>query len=98
MVGGRNPVADRQNREDRLHRAGGAEQMSDAGFGRGHRHPSGGIADHALHGAEFDLVAKRRRRAVRVDIVDLARGIPARFIAMFMQRKAPSPSGEGAVM
>ena len=45
--------------------------MADAGFGRGHRDAAGGIADHALHRAELDLVAERRRGAVRVDIVDV---------------------------
>src|SRR3989304_3348871 len=67
--GGRgDPVADRQDREDRLDRAGGAEQMADAGFGRRHGNLAGGIADQALHRAELDLVAERRRGAVRIDV------------------------------
>ena len=33
----------------------------------------GGIADQALHRAELDLVAQRRRGAVGVDVVDVAR-------------------------
>ena len=33
--------------------------------------PSGRVADQALHRAELDLVAERRRGAVRVDVVDL---------------------------
>ena len=44
----RHAVADRENREDRLDRAGRAEQVPDAGFGRGHRDLAGRIADHAL--------------------------------------------------
>ena len=34
---------------------------------------AGGIADQALDRAELDLVAERRRGAVRVDVVDVAR-------------------------
>ena len=31
----------------------------------------GGVADQPLHRAEFDLVAERRRGAVRIDVVDV---------------------------
>jgi len=51
-----------------------------------------------MHRAELDLVAKRRRGAVGIDVVDLAAAMPARLIAAFMQRSAPSPSWAGAVM
>ncbi len=71
MVGGTTPSRMRQDREDRLHRARCAQQMADRGLGRGHTHASGRVADEPLHGAEFDLVAERRRGAVRVDVVDL---------------------------
>ena len=67
----RDVVADRQHAEDGLDRTGGAEQMAGAGFGRGHRHPRGGIAEQPLRRAEFDLVAERRRGAVRVDVVEI---------------------------
>ena len=35
---------------------------------------AGGIADQPLHRAEFDLVAKRGRGAMRIDVVDVAGG------------------------
>ena len=56
------------------------------------------IAEQPLDRAQFDLVADRRRGAVRVDVVDLGGRQPARFSAALIARKAPSPSGEGAVM
>ena len=37
-------------------------------------HAAGGIAEQPLHRAELDLVAERRRGAVRVDVVDVAGG------------------------
>ena len=69
----RDVVANRQDAEDRLDRAGRAEQMADRRFGRRHRHLRGGIAEQPLDRAEFDLVAERRRGAVRVDVVDIGR-------------------------
>ena len=71
-------------REDRLDRAGSAEQMADRRFGRRHGQMLGGIADQALHGAQFDLVAERRRGAVRVDVVDVLRSR--------CRRASPQPS------
>jgi hypothetical protein len=41
---------------------------------------------------ELELVAHRRRGAVRVDIVDVADVEPERFIATCMARKPPAPS------
>ena len=64
-------VAHREDREDRLDRAGGAQQMADRRLGRGHRELVGVVAEQALHRAQLDLVAQRRRGAVRVDVVDL---------------------------
>src|SRR6185312_9332622 len=64
-------VADRENRENRLDAAGGAEQMADRRFGRGHRELVGVIAEHALDRAQLDFVAERRRGTVRVDVADL---------------------------
>src|SRR5215831_14832576 len=52
----RDAVTHGENREDRLDRAGGAQQMSDRGLGRGHAHAAGGIADEAVYGGELDLV------------------------------------------
>lgn len=44
--GGRgNPIADRQDREDRFDRPGCAKEMADARLGRRHGHAPGGIAD-----------------------------------------------------
>ena len=74
--GRREIVADRQRREDRLDRAGRAEQMADRRFGRGHRHLAGGVAEQPLDRGKLDLVAHRRRGAMRVDIVDIG-GIDA---------------------
>jgi hypothetical protein len=45
--------------------------MSNTGFGRGHGHAAGGIADKSLHRAEFDFVTQRRGCAVRIDIVNV---------------------------
>ena len=41
---------------------------------------AGGIADQPLHRAKLDLVAERRRGAVRVDVVDVAGVMPARLM------------------
>jgi hypothetical protein len=69
-----NAVAHGQNGEDRLNRAGSAQQggrwrilvelITDI---------ARGIAEQALHRAQFDLVALGRRGAVGVDIVDVGR-------------------------
>src|SRR5262249_15132602 len=58
------PVAQRQDREDRLDAAGSAQQVPDRGFGRGHRELVGMVAEEPLHRAELDLVAFGRRGAV----------------------------------
>src|ERR1051326_4585653 len=70
----RHVVADGENREDCLDRAGSAEQMPDRRLGRRHRDLAGRIANDALDRTELDLVAEGRRGAVRVDVVDLGRG------------------------
>src|SRR5258708_3784478 len=49
-------VAQRQDREDRLDAAGGAEKMADRRFGGGHRELVGVLAEQPLHRAELDLV------------------------------------------
>ena len=95
----RDVVADGEQREDRLDRAGRAEEVADRRLGRRHRDLAGGVAEQPLDRAELDLVAERRRGAVGVDVVDVAgASMPARFIAIRMQRSAPSPSSAGAVM
>src|SRR5262249_29169341 len=66
-------VAHGENREDGLDRAGGAQKMTDRGFGRGHADTGSGIADQAMHRAKLDLVAQRCRGAVGIDVVDLDR-------------------------
>ena len=78
-------VAQREDAEDRLDRAGAAEQMADRRLGRAHRDVADRIAEQAADRAELELVAERRRGAVGVDIVDVGRGRcpPA---------SAPSPS------
>src|SRR5665213_2308966 len=48
--------------------------MADRRFGRGHRYFIGVVAEDTLHRIQLDLVAQRRRGAVRVDVVDLVDG------------------------
>ncbi len=67
----RHLVAERQDREDRLDRARGAQQMPGRRFGRRHGELVGVIAEQALHRPQLDLVAERRRGAVGVDVVDV---------------------------
>ena len=89
------PVAHRQDAEDRLHGAGRPQQVADRGFGRRHRDAPGRIADEAVHGTKLDLVAKRRRCAVRVDVVELGgadlgaleRGLHAAIGAVAFRRR-----------
>ena len=69
----RDVVANGEHGEDRLDGAGGAQQMADGRLGRRHGELACGIAEQALHRAELDLVAHRRRGAVRIDVVDVAR-------------------------
>src|SRR5215472_5444090 len=64
-------IAQCQQTKDCFHRTGGAEKMTDRRFGRGHRNIGRGIADEPFHSFEFDLVAKRRRGAVRINVVDI---------------------------
>ena len=66
----RDLVADRQRPEDRLDRPGRPEQVPGRGLGRGHRHLPRRVAEQPRHRAELDLVADRRRGAVRVHVVD----------------------------
>ena len=54
-------------------RAGGAQQMPDGGFRRGHGETLDIVADEPLHRLQFKLVSERRRCAVGVDIVEIAR-------------------------
>ena len=57
------------------------------------------LAEAALDGERLELVAVRRRGAVRVDVVDLSAGVmPALASAALITRNAPSPSSDGAVM
>src|SRR5262245_44056418 len=64
-------VANCQHGEDRLHRAGGAQQVTDRGLGRRHGERGRRVAKEALDGGEFDLVA-HGRGTVRVDVVHVA--------------------------
>jgi hypothetical protein len=54
------------------------------------------IAEQALHRAQLDRVG-HGRGAMGVDIVDVGRVMPAFFSAISIERKAPKPSGCGAV-
>ena len=53
---GDDAVADGQDREDRLDRAGGAEEVADGGLGRGHRDALGRGAEQALDGLVDDML------------------------------------------
>jgi hypothetical protein len=60
----------------------------------GRRQRRNRIAERAAHRFQFDDVAHRRRRAVRVEVVDRPTPFPSSpAIAMRMQRTAPSPFG-----
>ncbi|OPZ05180.1 MAG: hypothetical protein BWZ09_01267 [Alphaproteobacteria bacterium ADurb.BinA305] len=48
--------------------------MAGGRLGRGHRYFRRRIAKQPLRRTEFDLVAERRRSAVRIDVVDIGRG------------------------
>src|SRR3954470_19542205 len=66
-------VAKREDAEDRLDRAGAAEQMADRRFGRAHREMADIVAEQAPDRPKLELVAKRRRSAMGVDIVDVGK-------------------------
>ena len=57
---------DRQRGEDRFHRTGSTEQVTDGRLGRRHRQVAHRIAEQALHGAEFDLVTVDDYSAARL--------------------------------
>ena len=56
------------------------------------------VAEDALDGDRLGLVADRRRRAVRVDVLDLLRLMLASLSARCMTRIMPLPSSDGEVM
>ena len=64
-------IAKRQDAEHGFHRAGGTEEVPDRRLGRRHGRRAAGLAHQRLDRAQLDLVAERRRRAVRVDVVDV---------------------------
>ena len=66
-------VAHREDAEDTLDRSRAAEQMADRRLGRAHRHVGDGVAEQPPDRAELQLVAERRRGAVRVDVIDVRR-------------------------
>jgi hypothetical protein len=71
MVGGMIPVMQRLDREDGLDAAGRAEQVTGHRLGRTDHGLVGVVAERALHRQRFGKVAERRRRAVRVEVIDL---------------------------
>src|SRR6185312_17131408 len=72
--GGHEFLLDGLDRCDRLDAAAGAETITMHGFGGGDRKLVRGGAEHALDGAGLVDVVHGGRCAVRVDIVDIARG------------------------
>ena len=66
-------VAHGQDRESCLHGASRTQKMSDCGFRGRHGHLTGCIADDPLDGPQLDLVAKRRRCSVCIDVIDFGR-------------------------
>ena len=74
MVGGRHLIAHRQHAEDRLHHAGGTEQMPGHRLGRADGQLVGVLAEGALDGDGLGLVAQRRRGRVRIQVLHVARG------------------------
>ena len=73
----RDLVADRQSTENAASTApGGAQQVADGRLGRRQGELARRLAEQALHRAQLDLVAERRRGAVGVDVVDVRRVDP----------------------
>jgi hypothetical protein len=70
IVGG-DAVADGQDREDRLERAGATEEMTGGGLRRRHRDLVDAVAEHALQRDVLVRVADRRRGRVGVDVGDV---------------------------
>ena len=69
----RDLVAHREHGEHRLDAAGRAEQVAGHRLGRRHGELVRVVAERALDRDAFGDVAERRRRAVRVDVVDVGR-------------------------
>ena len=67
-VGGDDAVADREQRRDRLDRAGSADQVPGHALGRGDRRRR--VAEDLADGLGFGGVVERRGRAVRVHVPD----------------------------
>ena len=93
-------VAQREDRRDRLDRAGGAEQVADRRLGRGDRDRVGVLAERRLERERLGAVVERRRGAVGVDVDDVARGRRRRPRARrAIAAAAPARRlGSGAVM
>ena len=85
-VGGARSVANGEDPEDRLDRAGSPKQMADRRFGRRHRDLAGGVAEKPLDRGELDLVSHRRRGAVGIDVVDIGGLDPGTLHRRTMQR------------
>src|SRR5436309_2113531 len=66
-------MATREDGDAGFEAAGGAEQVARHRFGRGHGELVGVPAEAPPDGERLDLVAVRRRRAVRVDVIDPGR-------------------------
>src|SRR5215831_1985355 len=68
-------------------------------FRRGDRRPFRGLfAKRELDHPALARVPERGRGAVRVDVLDLVRAIPASANAIRIARAGPSPVGSGSVM
>src|SRR5262249_35668294 len=65
-------ISDRQYGKNRFDCARSAEEMPDRRFCRGHREGSTLFADNFLNRPYLNFVAKRRRGAMRIDVIDIA--------------------------
>ena len=99
IVGGIELVLDGERGDAAFEAAGGAEQVAGHRLGRRDGELARVVAERALDGQRLELVVERRRRAVRVDVVDLVRADPGALDrAPRITRMPPSPSSDGAVM
>ena len=86
------PVADRQQADDRLDAPGSRDQVAHHALGAGDRHLVGRLPERFLDGQGLDRVVDRRAGAVGVDVVDVRGVEPASARASRMQAIAPRPS------
>jgi hypothetical protein len=87
-------VVQRERRDAGLEPARRAEQVPGHRLGGRDRQAARVVAERRLDRHRLEAVVERRRRAVRVDVVDFGGSIPALRTAICMARAPPSPSSE----